>query len=80
MKRHSITPPEIAKEGICPFCGGRFNGWGNDPTPLVGGPCCDRCVTALITPVRWQLLRHQLKAIAHPRGQIRPQHRRKVRS
>jgi hypothetical protein len=60
------------KAGVCPFCGGRYEGWGNNPAPLVGGRCCDECNLALVVPVRRQLLRHQLKHSAQPRAESRP--------
>jgi hypothetical protein len=60
---------------VCPFCGGRYDGWGNNPAPLIGARCCDECNLALVVPVRRQLLRHQLKHSAQPRAETRPHKR-----
>lgn len=37
----------------CCLCGGEFEGYGNDPSPLKeSGECCDRCNAEKVIPAR----------------------------
>ena len=39
----------------CCLCGGEFEGYGNDPTPLKeSGECCDRCNAEKVIPARFE--------------------------
>ena len=36
----------------CSFCGKEIVGYGNSPSPLEGGRCCDECNMKIVMPVR----------------------------
>ena len=41
----------------CCLCGGEFEGYGNDPTPLKeSGECCDRCNAEKVLTARCEAL------------------------
>ena len=41
------------KNQTCPICDKKFNGWGNNPSPLnIDGKVCDDCNMSVIVPVR----------------------------
>jgi hypothetical protein len=42
-------------EYVCCICGGWFEGWGNNPWPVVDDAdaiCCDKCNAELVVPFR----------------------------
>jgi DNA-directed RNA polymerase subunit RPC12/RpoP len=55
----------MRRKYTCVFCGGRFEGWGNNPAPIASrGRCCDECNWKIVIPVRLllsQLYEHREK-------------------
>lgn len=48
---------ELAKEGICCLCGGKYTMYGNNPSPLCDedddtSQCCDKCNWEKVIPAR----------------------------
>lgn len=39
-------------EKKCCICGKEFNGFGNNPEPIMSGCCCDGCNSRYVIPVR----------------------------
>lgn len=49
---------------ICCICGKEFEGWGNDPAPVVmdeDAKCCDACDMGVVLPARMTALREKKK-------------------
>ena len=49
-----------SKTKICCICGKEFEGWGNNPWPVVkdeGAICCDECNAMFVIPARIDLIR-----------------------
>lgn len=44
------------KKYTCCLCGGKFEGYGNNPYPLAGGRCCNACDCNYVVPVRELML------------------------
>lgn len=45
-------------KNICIICGCKYEGWGNNPEPLMsGGRCCDSCNIQLVLPARIRILK-----------------------
>jgi DNA-directed RNA polymerase subunit RPC12/RpoP len=67
---------ERMRKYTCVLCGGRFEGWGNNPAPITNrGRCCDECNWRIVIPIR--LLLSQLY---EHRGELRKLlERRKLR-
>lgn len=43
---------------ICPICGKKFEGYGNNPSPLnIEGQVCDTCNMEVIIPTRLLLIK-----------------------
>lgn len=46
-------------EYVCCICGGWFEGWGNNPWPIVNNDdaiCCDKCNAEKVIPERINLM------------------------
>lgn len=41
-----------ASNFTCCLCGGKFEGFGNNPYPLVGKKCCNLCNSNFVVPIR----------------------------
>jgi DNA-directed RNA polymerase subunit RPC12/RpoP len=56
---------ERMRKYTCVLCGGRFEGWGNNPAPITNrGRCCDNCNWKIVIPIRLllsQLYEHREK-------------------
>ena len=47
---------------ICCICGKEFEGWGNDPAPVVmdeNAKCCDACDLGVVVPARIKAMRKE---------------------
>lgn len=46
------------KEYVCPICGKKFTGYGNNPRPVKNeGRCCDNCNRNAVIPARIHCMR-----------------------
>lgn len=44
------------KQKVCCICGKEFDGWGNNPWPIVeDGECCDECNMTRVVPARIEM-------------------------
>lgn len=49
---------ENENEYVCPICGKRFKGYGNNPRPVKKeGRCCDECNRNVVIPARNHCMR-----------------------
>jgi hypothetical protein len=46
-----LERPDL-KDKTCGVCLKKYDGWGNNPYPVICEPCCDNCNTKFIMPMR----------------------------
>lgn len=54
----------MKEKHVCCICGEEFEGFGNNPYPLVkeeGARCCDECNDAVVIPARIEALNEDKK-------------------
>lgn len=48
----------------CCICGKEIKGYGNNPAPIGGGPCCNQCNTRVVIPYRTFLISMEKGGVA----------------
>ena len=43
-------------ESKCIICGNLYEGYGHNPSPVIGGRCCDSCHIKVVIPARLRRL------------------------